>query len=215
MRVATVTNAEELLLEARNLGRRAPRTGHWLLRGVSLFVATGERLVIAGPTGSGKSLLLRALALLDPLDEGEVRWRDAAVGGARIPTFRSQAVYLHQRPALIEGSVEANLRLPFSFAALAGSSFDRERVEALLSRIGRSSLLTRHWRDLSGGEAQVVALVRALQLEPTLLLLDEPTASLDRESALAIERLVLDWQAARRERAAVWVTHDDAQVGRI
>ncbi len=209
-------NPEPNLLETRGIGRLESRTRHWLLHHISLVVRGGERLSIVGPTGSGKTLLLRSLALLDPLDEGQVLWRGASVAAQSVPDFRRQVIYLHQRPPLIEGSVEENLRYPYTFAINAREKFDRTRIAAMLENVGRSDLLRRNWRDLSGGEAQIVALLRALQLKPTMLLLDEPTASLDSETARLIERLVLDWhQPAESGRAAVWVTHDQAQSARI
>lgn len=204
------------LLETRYIGRRAPGTQHWLLRGISLVVQPGERLSIVGASGAGKTLLLRSLALLDPLDEGQVFWQGEPVTARMVPDFRRQVVYLHQRPPLVEGSVEENLRLPYTFAIHSGKQFDRARVQSQLESVGRGDLMQRNWRDLSGGEAQIVALLRALQLEPTILLLDEPTASLDSSTAQLIERMVLDWQQQpERGRAAVWVTHDQAQSARI
>lgn len=209
-------HAARNLLETQGIGRLAFRTQHWLLRDISLVVQQGERLAIVGATGSGKTLLLRSLALLDSLDEGQILWLGKPVAARMVPDFRRQAIYLHQRPPLIEGTVEENLRLPYTFAIHAHQTFDRNRVAAMLESVGRGDLFRRSWRDLSGGEAQIVALVRALQLEPTLLLLDEPTASLDSETARLIERLVLDWhQQADRGRAAIWVTHDRAQSDRI
>jgi putative ABC transport system ATP-binding protein len=210
-------NAARTLIEARDIGRLAPGTQHWLLRNVSLAVRGGERLAIVGPTGSGKTLLLRSLSLLDGVDEGQVLWLGQPIAAERVPNYRRHVTYLHQRPPLVEGTVEENLRLPFTFAIHAREEFDLRRVVALLESAGRSAeFLTRSSRDLSGGEGQIVALVRALQLNPTVLLLDEPTASLDAATAHSIEQLVLQWhRQSEIGRAAVWVTHDRDQSGRI
>jgi putative ABC transport system ATP-binding protein len=99
----------------------------------------------------------------------------------------------------------------------AHERFDREWVVSLLDRVGRGpEFLDQAGRELSGGEAQVVAVIRALQLHPRVLLLDEPTASLDAATAQAIEQLVAGWhREAAGERATVWVTHDHEQSSRV
>jgi putative ABC transport system ATP-binding protein len=207
----------ELLLEARGVGRRAPAGGPWLLQDVSLAVRAGERVALVGPSGAGKTLLLRALALLDPLDAGTVHWRGRPGADADVPAFRGRVAYLHQRPALFEGDVESNLLLPYALRTHRGRAFDRAHVLRLLAPLGRGEeFLARSQRDLSGGEAQVVALLRAVQLAPSVLLLDEPTAALDPDSTRAIEELVAGWlREAPLERAHVWVSHDPAQAERV
>ncbi len=106
-------------------------------------------------------------------------------------------IYIHQRPALHEGSVEDNFRFPFTLKAHSARSFDRERAIDLLIALGRdATFLDKSTRDLSGGETQIVAFVRALQLDPAMLLLDEPTASLDPETARALEAVIDRWLAA-------------------
>lgn len=208
------------LLEARGVGRRAPGGAgpeeRWLLRGVSVVIESGERIAIVGPTGAGKTVLLRAMALLDPVDEGEILWRGRLIDNADVPGFRRRAIYLHQRPALVEGTVESNLRRPFGFAVSNGG-YDPARVRETLAALGRDeSFLAKLAADLSGGEAQIAAFLRAIQLDPLALLLDEPTAALDREAASAIERLVEGWFAAGAgERALVWVSHDHDQARRM
>lgn len=204
-------------LEAQNLGRRDPQVGTWLLREISLAVRPEETWAIAGPSGAGKTLLLRSLALLDPLDEGEVRWRGAGVEGWHVPRFRRHVLYLHQRPAIFEGSVETNLRLPFSLHIRRGQGFDRSRILAWLQALDRDeSFLTKGHRELSGGEAQLVALLRGIQLDPHVLLLDEPTSALDRETVQRVEGLVLGWLRERPdERALLWVSHDLEQARRL
>jgi putative ABC transport system ATP-binding protein len=157
------------------------------------------------------------MALLDPLDEGIIRYRGVTVHGEAIPAYRKAVSYLHQRPALLGGSVEDNLQHPFSLKIHRGKRFDRERILDLLDSLGRgASFLDKSSRDLSGGEAQIVALVRVIQLDPSVLLLDEPTASLDEGTVLAIEGLVGGWlEEAPATRALVWVSHDLEQARRV
>ena len=205
------------LLEAQSLGRRRPGDDGWLLRDINVVVCPGQRVAVLGPTGAGKTLLMRALALLDPLDEGVLLARGHPVRSEAVPAFRSAVMYLHQRPALIEGNVETNLRYPFLFKVHRKRHFDRDRIVDLLQGLVRDgAFLEKLHRDLSGGEAQIVALLRALQLDPTVLLLDEPTASLDREAVRAIEGLVGRWYAeGAGRRAYLWVTHDPVQGDRV
>jgi putative ABC transport system ATP-binding protein len=189
-----------------------------LLHNVNALVRPGDRVAIVGPTGAGKSVFLRALARLDPLDAGMVFWDGKPVSAHATPAFRAQVIYLHQRPAWFGDDVEANLRLPYTQLRVhRGKSFDRTRVIGLLEQLGRdASFLAKSDRDLSGGEAQFAALIRAIQLDPAIVLLDEPTASLDRESARAIEALLERWYAeSAATRAWVWVTHDPDQAGRV
>ena len=196
------------MLEARSIARRA--ADQWLLHSQSLVIGGGERIALSGPSGSGKTVLLRALALLDPLDGGEILLDGRPIESAGVPAFRCRVGYLHQTPALIDGSVEANLRLPFSLAVHRRQSFDRALAIDLLRRLGKDErFLDRRRGELSGGEAQIVALVRLLQLTPSILLLDEPTAALDPESAELVRDLLRQWQEANTgTRAYLWVTHD-------
>jgi putative ABC transport system ATP-binding protein len=205
------------LLEACALERRDMRTASTLLAPTDFSLAASERVVIEGPSGSGKSVFLRALALLDPLDGGQVLWHGRGIERRAIPRYRRSIAYVRQRPALIEGTVEDNLRYPYSLHAYRDATFDRDRAARLARAAGRSEdFLDKRASDLSGGEAQVTALIRVLQLEPEVLLLDEPTASLDPQAVLAIETLVTDWfETDRSARASIWVSHDPAQAERV
>ena len=200
-------------IEVIGIGRRDPKTAGWLIRDVSFEVNSGDRLAILGPSGAGKTVLLRALAMLDPLDAGAIHYRGRNVRGDAVPTYRKQVIYLHQRPALIDGSVEHNLRYPFTLKSHQRHTFDRGRATDHLVSLGRSAgFLDKSSRDLSGGEAQIVAFVRAVQLEPDVLLLDEPTASLDPATAQALDTALNRWwMAGAGERALVWVSHDREQ----
>ncbi len=204
------------LLQARSLRRMIPGTQRWLLKDINLQITGGERLAIIGPTGSGKSVLLRALSVLDPIDTGEILWRGNTITNADVPDFRRQAIYLRQRPAIFEGTVETNLRIAYSLRIRGNLEFQKTRVIDLLKQAGRNAeFLDKSAAELSGGEAQITALIRALQCDPTLLMLDEPTASLDPASATAVEQMVVNWQQADDSRAVIWVSHDPAQVLRI
>jgi putative ABC transport system ATP-binding protein len=212
----TQTATQRPLLEASRVGRRAAATDKWLLRDITLQVNGGDRLAIVGPSGSGKSLLLRALALLDPLDEGAITWRGAPAGSRGVPDYRRQVMYLHQQPALFEGDVEENLKQPFVLKIHAETRFNKDHVVELLTGVGRKpEFLQKRVTELSGGERQLVVLIRAMQLNPCVLLLDEPTASLDADAKQAVEHLLEGWASGRgAQRAIVQVSHDAGQVER-
>lgn len=197
------------LLEAEAVSRVDALTGAKLLENISLRVIPGEWLALAGPSGAGKTVLLRALALLDPIQRGQVTWRGNAVAPSEIPAYRARVVYLHQRATLFEGSVEANLRLPFELSSHRRQAFSREVADRYFDALGRErSFLARSSRDLSGGETQMVALVRALSLAPQVLLLDEATSALDSTTAVAARELLRNWLTSESDRAVVWVSHD-------
>jgi len=205
------------LLEARALARIGPERQSPLLAPTDFTLMAGERVAIIGASGSGKSVFLRALALLDAPSAGSVVWQQQSVSAQRITQYRANVCYLAQRPALVDGTVLDNLRLPFILGSHRGRAFDREAATALLLPAGKPlDFLDRSAADLSGGEAQIVALVRILQLAPQVILFDEPTAALDPQSAAAVERLVTDWfEAAPHTRAFAWVTHDHQQARRL
>jgi putative ABC transport system ATP-binding protein len=217
MEMETSDKSKAPFLEADKIGRRAPSADKWLLRDVSVRVDPGARVAIVGPSGSGKSLLLRALALLDPIDQGSIRWRGSPADSEGMPAYRRQVMYLHQQPAIFEGNVEENLRQPFALRIHAQTRFEKDFVTDLLGTVGRPpDFLRKSSTELSGGERQIVVLIRAMQLRPNILLLDEPTAALDKEIKQAVEQLLEKWLGeSRDERALVQVSHDPEEVERI
>ncbi|MEM5455993.1 ATP-binding cassette domain-containing protein [Paraburkholderia phytofirmans] len=202
---------------ADGIVRRDAVRGQTLLQPTTFALHAGDRVAITGPSGSGKSVFLRALALLDPLDAGRIMWHGAPVERTAIPRYRRNVAYIRQRPALLDGSVEDNLRYPFELRTYHDVRFDRARAASLAAQAGRDDdFLDKRASELSGGEAQIAALIRVLQLAPEVLLLDEPTASLDPESSHAIEGLVHAWFDANPGRhASIWVSHDPAQATRM
>ncbi|MCA9189952.1 MAG: ATP-binding cassette domain-containing protein [Pirellulaceae bacterium] len=207
---------DQVVISACQLGRQAPESPRWLFRDVTFEIRAGQRWVMAGPSGAGKTILLRAMALLDPVDEGEIHWLGGPVAAVDIPVYRSTVMYVSQRPALVDGTVLDNLQLPFRLAAHRAKRYDDATVDRMLHALGRSQdFLQKRRRDLSGGEALLVTITRALQLSPMVLLLDEPTAALDALTQQQCERLVEQWLDEVATRTMVWVSHDDSQTRRI
>lgn len=206
------------LLTAQGLSRTVlDQTGssRVLWSGLGLELYPGERLAVTGPSGSGKSLLLRALSTLDPLETGSLYFRGQDVQTLPVTTYRTRVLYLPQRAPLYPGTVEDNLKLPFTLQAHRDRAFSREQVTQLFAQLGRlESFLAQAAERLSGGEAQLVALVRALSLEPDALLLDEATSALDPDVLGRAEALLLEWTRAA-DHALLWVGHDAAQRERL
>lgn len=198
-------------------GLRRTVDGTALLEVSEFRIDARDRIAIVGPTGSGKSLLLRAVSMLDGVDRGVIHFRGRRIGGPHVPRYRSRVIYLHQQPSLGESSVLETLREPFRYRVNRERRFDRDRVVGELRSFGRdANFLSRSCRDLSGGELQLVALLRATGLRPDVLLLDEPTAALDVETTRHVESFVDRWiNEPGVSRAFVWVTHDRAQADRV
>jgi tungstate transport system ATP-binding protein len=176
-----------------------------ILRGVDLTVARGERIFVIGPNGSGKSTLLRLLHGLVTPTHGAITW------GGRAERPRGHAM-VFQRPVLLRRSAAANIAYALDIAGIRGAAADR-RVLAALLEVGLVSVSSRPARVLSGGEQQRLALARAWALEPDVLFLDEPTASLDPAATRAVERIVMDIHALGT--TIVMATHNLAQAKRL
>ncbi|MGB5833107.1 MAG: ATP-binding cassette domain-containing protein [Thiohalocapsa sp.] len=202
---AVLDDAPPLLpLEVRGITYKAD--GLRLIDELYLTLRPGPLTVVMGPNGAGKSLLLRLLhGLLTP-SNGEIRWHGGTADGEAL---RRRQAMVFQRPVLLRRSVRANL----DFALHVRGRRDPARRDELLRFVGLAERAQQPARLLSGGEQQRLALARALATEPELLLLDEPTASLDPSATAAIERLVL---AAHRDGTKIlFVTHDLGQARRL
>lgn len=176
---------------------------------VSLSARSERCVALSGPSGSGKTTILRALAGLEPWAEGALRLDEQPIQDLDMPQYRRRVLYLSQQAQLGERSVQQALARPFSFATTPGS-FPEAQVHQLLTALQLPlSLLGTSARRLSVGERQRVALVRALSLQPDLLLLDEPTSALDPEATEAAQALLL--QAMRDGMGLVLVSHDPKQ----
>lgn len=190
-----------LPLEVRALHLRCGETA--VLDGVDLDLGASGCTVVMGPNGAGKSLLLKLLHGLMRPSSGRISW-----AGQRPEAVTTRQALVFQKPVLLRRTVAANIDF-----VLRSRKADRGRGARLLADAGLAHKAGQPARRLSGGEAQRLALARALATEPEVLFLDEPTASLDPASVLAIERIVA--QARDSGVRVVLVTHDIGQARRM
>jgi putative ABC transport system ATP-binding protein len=184
---------------------RADRT---VLDGVCARLPAGA-CAIAGPSGCGKSTLLRLLNRLADPDAGSVSYRGRAVAEYPVLDLRRDVALVPQLPALLDGTVAHNVEFA---ARLCGRPVDVQRMLELVGLDG--SFGSRDASKLSVGEQQRVMLARAIGLEPSVLLLDEPTAALDQASRDAVEATLLELRHSL-DVSLVIVTHDLDQADRL
>jgi len=183
-----------------------------ILDDVSLAVPAGRFFTILGPSGSGKSTLLRCLNRLIEPTAGTVLLDGTPAADLPVQTLRRRVGMVFQTPALFEGTVLDNV--------LYGPRLRREQLDGsfadeLLARVGLpQAFAAKPVGELSGGEAQRASLARALANRPEVLLLDEPTASLDPTASAQVERL-LGQLAATGDLTFVFVTHNLDQARRV
>ena len=195
-----------MLFELRDVG--LDRGGRSVLESFGAEIPAGATAIV-GPSGAGKSTLLRLLNRLADPDRGAISYRGRPLDSYEPLALRREVSLVPQLPALLEGTVESNLRYA---ADLAGERLD---VEGTLARAGLDpSFAERDVTKLSVGEQQRAMLARALAQRPAVLLLDEPTSALDHAARDAIEATLAQ---LRRESdlSIVLVSHDPEQARRL
>lgn len=176
-----------------------------VLADIDLRIVPGERVALVGSNGSGKSTLLRVLQGLLPLASGQVH---------RDPSRR--LAMLFQRPHLLRISALNNVTLGIWLDRSLGLTWRQARERALqaLQRVGLTAVAAQGGRQLSGGQQQRLALARAWARQPDVLLLDEPTASLDPHAKREVENLIAEF-AQGEALTLIWASHNLGQVKRL
>ncbi len=195
-----------LPLELRGLSYEVG--GQRVIDGIDARIGEPGMTVIMGPNGAGKSVLLRLLHGLIAPTGGEILWAGQRPNRA----IASRQAMVFQKPVLLRRSAAGNIWHALRLRRV-GRHERAARVDEVLRLAGLETRADTPARTLSGGEQQRLCLARALSLEPEVLFLDEPTASLDPASTLLIERLLIE--AQRRGIKIVLVTHDVGQAHRL
>jgi tungstate transport system ATP-binding protein len=174
-----------------------------------LMVNSGEVLALLGPNGAGKTTLLRVIGLLQAPSDGSVQFDGIPASSTNSLAIRRRIATVFQEPLLLNATVYQNAALGLKLRGLRRAEI-QDRVAPWLERLGIAHLAGRSARTLSGGEAQRTSLVRALAINPDLLLLDEPFGALDPASR---EALLSDFRRIVKQRrvTTVFVTHDRAE----
>ncbi|MGN6388617.1 MAG: cell division ATP-binding protein FtsE [Burkholderiaceae bacterium] len=186
------------MVEFRQVSKRYGRDG-WALRDLSLTVAAGELVFLAGPSGAGKSTLLKLIAAVERPTSGMLLLNGEDIGRlpqAGLPYLRRRIGTVFQDRLLLDDrSVLANVMLPLEVTGVAAEEA-RQRSRAALERVGLLDKADARPQSLSGGQQQRVAVARAIVNRPRLILADEPTAHLDRDSAVRVLDALRSFHAA-------------------
>ncbi len=207
------------LIETVGLGQR--RGDQEILKDVSFSVDAGEVFALIGPTGSGKTTLLRLVDLIDTPATGRVYFdgEDVTESAQRRFAARRRMAFVLQKPIVFNASVFDNVACGLKWRGVSGGEL-RSRVAEVLDRVGLGDYRQRRARTLSGGEVQMVAIARAMAIQPEVLLLDEPTANLDPASTTRIEEMIAGiidrgGDSGHRKTTILMTTHDMSQGQRL
>lgn len=208
----------DFILEARSLHKtfESLRSRIPILEGVDLQIRPGEKVAIVGPSGSGKSTLLSLLGLLDSPTEGTIYINNedtSVLDEEALAKKRNRDIgFIFQSFELIAPfTVSENVAAPLE---IAGERVDPDKVKSILDELGLGRRRFAMPATLSGGEKQRVAIARALIHDPALILADEPTGSLDRETGEKVLSLLLD-AVSNRSSTLVIITHDETVAKRM
>ena len=187
-----------------------------VLRGIDLDIARGEIVSIVGPSGAGKTTLLQIMGTLDRPDSGQILidGQDVSrLGEKRLALFRNQHIgFVFQFHQLLpEFTALENVMIP-AFIGGAGRREAEQRATELLAFMGLQERATHKPNELSGGEKQRVAVARALMNNPSVVMADEPSGSLDSQNKEELHRLFFDLRD-RFGQTFVIVTHDETLAG--
>jgi putative ABC transport system ATP-binding protein len=200
----------DIILEVQQINLE--RGGEPVLNDVSVSVRRGDSLVIIGPSGGGKSSLLRCLNRLESISAGRILLNGVDISQLPVLELRRRVGMVFQKAAAFEGTVAQNIAYG---PALQGKTLTRDQILALMGQAAlEPDLLDRPADELSGGQEQRLAIARALANQPDILLLDEATASLDPIATHKIETALRKLQI-ETGLTLIWVSHNIEQARRV
>lgn len=204
------------LLEIESLGFTYENAPSPVFRELDLVVAEGEFALVKGASGTGKSTLLRLICRLQAYEEGRILFKGLNVESYKPAELRRSITYVAQIPSMIDASVKENLLFPFSFAVNGEMTKPSDaRLSEMLEQFYLQDIgLQQQARNLSVGQQQRIALMRALLLDPEILLLDEPTSALDAKSASMVFSIV-EHLNTRQGKTIIMVTHSNRLLSTI
>jgi tungstate transport system ATP-binding protein len=179
------------------------------LDSVTFNAEGGKIIVLIGVNGAGKTTLLRIIAGLENPDKGNIIFNNTSITAKQL---RQTATLVFQRTAMFSRSVYDNLAYGLRIRGNRDSEI-KEKIAHALNCVGLRNFEKRKAKKTSGGEQQRIALARAFLLEPTILLLDEPTANLDPNSATIMERAIMDRR--KKDSIIIMATHNLSQAKRL
>lgn len=183
-----------------------------LFQGESFTLNSQDRVAIQGPSGTGKTLFLRSICLLEKRLTGTLLWKEAPLLPTAIPVYRSEVIYLGQRTTFSHGTVRSAFHEVFQLKVHRDKKWDEALTLECLKLFNRpAQFLDQRLDQLSGGEKQWVQMLRALAVKPRVLCLDEPTSALDPWSTQQFEVCLQKYY----EGAWLWVTHQKDQAERV
>ena len=199
--------SKQFLLQLSNVGLTDPLSKSQLLKEISFNLITGERLVLIGPSGSGKTTLLRLINRLQEPSTGKILFCSQPLEKIPIIDLRQQIVLVQQEPKLLGMSVNEALSYALKLQNISKAEIN-QRLQKWKSRLSiPNQWLERYESELSLGQRQIIGITRGLIIEPKILLLDEPTSSLDSLKANQIIKLLTNI-TQYTQTAIVIVSHD-------
>ena len=183
-----------------------------ILKDISFTVQKKEIIALLGPSGSGKSSLLKSINMFKTPSCGQIKYHNNDIQEISPMALRKKIGYVLQNPTLFGNDVMENLKYPCELHQIV---FDINLVEFYLKKVNlKPDILEKKPNELSGGEQQRISLVRTLLLEPEIILLDEVTSALDEDNTLLIEELI-KYENENNELTVIFISHNNEQAKRL